>query len=161
MKALIALGANLGDRLTTLDSAVQLIEEAVGRVLAQSTWFENPALALPGDDASTLPSFLNGVIQVDTELDPEQVLSVLLEIECELGRDRSRERRKWAPREIDLDLLDYEQRQLVSQNLVLPHPLMHLRPFVLIPLCEVDPGWVHPILKKTARELLEAIPAAT
>ena len=148
--AYIALGANLGDRQANMDRAVNALGETAGvRVTKMSSLIENPAVG--GPEGS--PPFLNGVVEVETDLPPRQLLDRLLEIERSLGRER---REKWGPRVIDLDLLLYGDQVIAEPHLQVPHPLMHERRFVIEPLVEIAPQVVHPVLNKTMRELLNS-----
>ena len=151
------MGANLGRREESLELAAERVEERIGRVVARSRNYETPPLVLPGDEAAEVPNYLNAVIVVESELEPQQILELLLDIEKSLGRDRSQEQRRWQSRIIDLDMLAYGERLESTPSLVLPHPEMQNRRFVLEPLCEVLPEWKHPLLGKTARELLTTI----
>ena len=99
--------------------------------------------------------YLNGAVEIQTRLDPPTLLLRLQEIERVLGRPEPHER--WGPRVIDLDLLAYDDKIIEEPGLTLPHPQLHERPFVLAPLAEFAPGWIHPRLKRTAKELLESL----
>jgi 2-amino-4-hydroxy-6-hydroxymethyldihydropteridine diphosphokinase len=153
-RAIVAQGGNLGEPASTFDRAIGLIEAEVGRVVARSARRLTPALVHPDDPVRDHPPYLNAVILVDTALDAEAVLARLLAIERRLGRDRARETRPWQPRLIDLDLLGFDGETRDGPGLVLPHPRLHERDFVLGPLCEVWPDWRHPRLGRTAAELL-------
>lgn len=147
--AYIGLGSNLGDRKGHLLSALGLLSETDGvRVVRTSAFFENPAVGGPPDS----PPFLNAVAQIETTLGSHALLQRLLELEQALGRDR---RTKWAPRTIDLDILLFDNQIISSDELVVPHPLMHEREFVLRPLAEIAPDAVHPVLQMTVRGLLD------
>jgi 2-amino-4-hydroxy-6-hydroxymethyldihydropteridine diphosphokinase len=145
--AYIGLGANLGDPRLQL-------EEALGRLAATeeievvkvSSFYLNPPLGPPDQ-----PWYVNAVAQVRTRLAPEELLRVLHRLERELGRKR---RVQWGPRLIDLDLLLYDGVILSGPDLQLPHPEMPRRSFVLMPLAEIAPQAWHPVLQKTAAELL-------
>ncbi|MFO1039849.1 MAG: 2-amino-4-hydroxy-6-hydroxymethyldihydropteridine diphosphokinase [Geminicoccaceae bacterium] len=156
-RAAVALGANLGDRRATLDSAVAMIAREIGAVVARSAWLETAALIHPDDPAQSYPAYLNGVVLTDTDLPPLQILVRLHAIETALGRDRSKETARWRPRLIDLDLVALDDTVLDTPDLVLPHPEMHNRSFVLSPMCEVWPDWRHPRLGRTTRELVAAL----
>jgi 2-amino-4-hydroxy-6-hydroxymethyldihydropteridine diphosphokinase len=156
-RAVVALGANLGDRRASLDRAVALMAAGLGEVEARSAWVETPALIHPDDPASSYPEFLNGAVLLRTSLEPVAILAGLHGIEAKLGRDRSREVARWRPRLIDLDLIAVEVEVVNTAELRLPHPEMHRRDFVLAPLCEVWPDWRHPLLGRTASELLDEL----
>jgi 2-amino-4-hydroxy-6-hydroxymethyldihydropteridine diphosphokinase len=147
MTAYVALGANLGDREGNIGAAIVALRGSEGiQVVRVSKLIENPAVGGPVDS----PEFLNGVAEIKTTLPPRRLLDRLLEIERELGRER---REKWSPRRIDLDLLLYGDQVIETESLVIPHPLMHTRQFVLKPLAEIAPDLVHPTLKATMKEL--------
>lgn len=156
-RAVVALGANLGDRLATLERAASLIGEEVGALVARSAWLETPALIHPDDPAQSYPAYLNGVVVTQSTLDPAAILARLHAIEARLGRDRSQEAARWRPRLVDLDLIALDDLVVDGPGLRLPHSEMHRRDFVLAPLCEIWPDWRHPILSRTARELLASL----
>lgn len=153
-EAAIALGSNLGDRRVTLEHAVAQIDASIGQVQARSPWIETPALIHPDDPATEHPAFLNGVIIVRSMLDPERILAQLLMIEQALGRQRIEGAPPWQPRPIDLDLIYVGDRVVRSELLVLPHPRMHARDFVLRPLATIRPDWRHPLEDRTVAEML-------
>ncbi len=101
------------------------------------------------------PRFLNLVVLIETDLKPLPLLDYLLDIEQKLGRERNE---KWSPRTIDLDILLYDKLIVNSDRLTLPHPRMHQRRFVLVPLAQIDPNLAHPLLKKSVAELLRLCP---
>jgi len=149
--AYIALGSNLGDRERNIRSAVKKLGETDGvSVVKVSKLFDNPAVGGPENS----PNFLNAAARLETTLGSHALLHRLLEIERELGRQR---REKWEPRLIDLDLILYGDQIISSQELVIPHPLMHERKFVLQPLAEIAPDIVHPTLQMTIAGLLETV----
>jgi 2-amino-4-hydroxy-6-hydroxymethyldihydropteridine diphosphokinase len=150
VRAYVALGANLGDRAQSIRSAIERLGRTPGvRIINVSALLENPAVGGPADS----PPFLNAAAEVETTLSPEALMARLLEVEAELGRRR---REKWGPRTIDLDLLLYGDRVIDAPGLVVPHPRMSERLFVLEPLAEIAPGVVHPIMRLTVRQLLDA-----
>jgi 2-amino-4-hydroxy-6-hydroxymethyldihydropteridine diphosphokinase len=155
-RAWIGLGANLGAREATLRRALEWIQEPMGRVRAVSAWRETE----PVDCAPGQPLFLNGAAEVETELGPHALLAALLDIERRLGRNRSSGERNLA-RTVDLDLLLYDDLILEDATLCLPHPRLHERLFVLEPLAEIAPELVHPVLKRTMRELTSRLLATT
>ncbi|HEX4054719.1 MAG TPA: 2-amino-4-hydroxy-6-hydroxymethyldihydropteridine diphosphokinase [Tepidisphaeraceae bacterium] len=147
--AYIALGANLGDRRHNIHAALAQLKRTDGiSVVRVSTLLENPAVGGPPDS----PPFLNAAAELKTNLGSHALLHCLLGIERKLGRVR---RQRWEPRPIDMDLLLYGDQIISSQELVVPHPLMHERRFVLQPLAEIAPEAVHPVLQMTIAGLLE------
>ena len=153
--AYVALGANLGDRAGNIRAALEALDATPGvRVRRASSLVENPAVGGPAGS----PDFLNGVAEVETTLSPDALLARLLEVEREMGRVR---RGRWEPRTIDLDLLLYADGVIDTPELRLPHPRMHERRFVLQPLAEVAAEVLHPVLRKTVRELLAELDAST
>lgn len=152
MRALIALGSNLGDRLALLRGAVQAVA-AHGRVTDVSSVWETIPMYVVDQ-----PTFLNACLALDTPLDPLALLDALQQIERAAGRDRAV---RFGPRTLDLDLLAADDRVLDTPRLELPHPRLHERPFVLHPLAEVDPDWRHPVLGSTVAELAARWPAPT
>jgi len=147
--AFIALGANLGDRRQNIQTAVEYLRGTEGiSVVRVSALLDNLAVGGPADS----PAFLNGAAELKTTVGSHALLHRLLEIERQIGRVR---RERWEPRMIDLDLLLYGDQIISSQELVIPHPLMHERRFVLEPLAEIAPEAVHPVLQMTIGGLLE------
>lgn len=144
--AYIGLGSNLGDRKNYIDCALKLLAEADAvEFIRVSDIIETEALGSDDD-----PSYLNAVAEVRTALSAEELHSVLADIESSLGRTRHG---KWSPRTIDLDLLLFGREVVHTTDLVVPHPQMHLRSFVLRGLCQLDGGLIHPILNESVAEL--------
>lgn len=150
MRALIALGSNLGDRLDTLRGAVDALAHH-GRIIAVSSVWETAPMYVVDQ-----PSFLNACLAMDTDLKPLALLDAMQAIERSAGRDRSI---RFGPRTLDLDLLAFDGIGMRDPRLTLPHPRLHERPFVLYPLAEVDPDWRHPALGSTVAELSRSWPA--
>lgn len=150
-RALIGIGSNLGDRKANFVEAVTRIGGLKGvRVLKQSSLYESE----PHGDAKTW--FVNAVIEIETEMLPEALLKKLLEIETAMGRKRVAGK-KWGSRIIDLDILLYNNQIIDKRNLKIPHPRLQDRRFVLSPLSELVPQFVHPKLGKTISELMVGV----
>ena len=144
----LGIGTNLGDREAYLSQAIARIEKFAGTVSKASSVYETEPWGFETEDA-----FLNLVIKVETEFLPQELLGKILNIESSLGRERSEVH--YSSRTIDIDILLYDDLVVNELNLTIPHPLLQSRKFVLIPLCEIAPDVIHPVLKKTLRELLE------
>lgn len=149
-KVYLLLGSNLGDREQLIKDAIKQIANEIGEVLIRSSIYETEAW---GNEDQ--PSFLNIALGVETKLTPTEVLNKALEIELELGRVRHE---KWGSRLIDIDLIFYDDIVLdMGAELQIPHPQMQYRKFVLEPLAEIAPHYMHPVLKMTVREVLERL----
>ena len=155
-RVFVAAGANLGDRAKNIEKAISKLQERVGVIVAQSSLIETKPF-LPEGVFEIQPYYLNGVVELSSALAPQQILTHLAAIEAELGRVRT-SRNKWAARSIDLDLLAVGETILNTPALVLPHPEMHLRDFVLQPMMEIAPDWVHPVTKKTIKQSFDELP---
>lgn len=152
----VALGSNLGDREARLGEARLALEGFDITVVAASALIETPALLPPGAPAEWDIAYLNQVLRVETHLQPMDLLGCFKHIEAELGRKADAAR--WSPREIDIDLLAYGDEIVISDALMLPHPGIDSRAFVLKPLKEIAPEWRHPVLEKTPAEMLAELP---
>ncbi len=144
----IALGSNRGNKLEHLQLAIDAIFERVGTIRKISKVYETPALGFEGDD------FYNACIKIETELKPKKLLRVLKQIEADLGRTTIKSD-TYESREIDLDILFYEDETFKDTTLEIPHPHLHKRKFVLQPLCDIAKDFEHPTLNKKVSDLLE------
>lgn len=147
--AYVALGSNLGDRRANLRTAIEKLRRHKIDVADVSTFFTTKPYGVTDQ-----PDFLNAVCRVETDLAPLELLHVLLAVEQEMGRVR---KRHWGERNIDLDLLLYDDVCMNTPELTLPHPDMQNRDFVLLPLAELDYELVHPTLHKTIGQLQEEL----
>ena len=150
----LSLGSNLGNRSNTLELAKKLIENSLGNIEKMSSLYETSAWG-----NSALNVFLNQVVEIKTKDKPEEVLTKCLEIESDLGRKRNVKQKNanndYVNRPIDIDILFYENIVFQSEYLTIPHPLVHKRMFVMVPLNEICPELLHPVFKSTIEELLK------
>ena len=148
--AYIGFGSNIGDRLVHIQNAIQTLSKTEGITLQKisSLYKTDPV----GYEAQA--QFLNGVAAIQTSLSPLSLLHTLKDIETAVGRQH---RIRWGPREIDLDILIYEDLCLQTEKLVIPHLEMHLRGFVLVPLVEIAPDLVHPVFQETIQTILNRL----
>ena len=148
--AYIGFGSNIGDRLKHIQNAIHALSKTEGITVKEisSVYKTDPI----GYEAQG--EFLNGVIAIQTSLPPLSLLHTLKDIETVVGRQH---RIRWGPREIDLDILIYGDLCVQTEKLVIPHPEMHLRGFVLAPLAEIAPNLVHPVCQESIQTLLERL----
>ncbi|HYK76364.1 MAG TPA: 2-amino-4-hydroxy-6-hydroxymethyldihydropteridine diphosphokinase [Daejeonella sp.] len=147
--AYLLLGSNLGDSQKYLEEAVKLLESNVGVVKEASSFYQTASWG-----KTDQPDFINQVICLQTAYKPQQLLEKILVIEQQLGRQRIE---KWGSRTIDIDILFYGQQVIQEPNLIIPHPYLHQRRFTLMPLLEIAPDLLHPVLNKSIRELFETL----
>ena len=146
----IGIGSNLGDRQENCLEAVERIGKTSGcQVTSRSSWYLTKPVGVEDQDW-----FVNGVASLTTEISPQDLLRRVLDIESDMGRVR---REKWGPRIVDIDILLYGREIIQEENLKIPHPLMHLRRFVLEPIVELAPDLIHPGLGRSMKELLAGL----
>ncbi len=149
-RAFVGIGSNLGDGRKNCVEAVERLKELEGcEFIGCSRWYLTSPVGMEDQDW-----FVNGVACLDAEISARGFLGRLLSIEAGMGRVRTD---KWGPRVIDLDLLLYGTDMVDESDLKIPHPYMHLRKFVLVPLIEMDPNVIHPGLAKTASQMLQEL----
>lgn len=151
-QAFVALGSNMGDSQSYLDQALEAIEAKGLSIKKASQQIRTKAWG-----KTDQPDFLNQVVQIETIETAPYLLSLLQEIENELGRVRTEH---WGPRTIDLDLLFYDQAMIYSDSLIVPHPYIQERAFVLEPLAEIAPHWIHPVYKESISQLSRKLQAS-
>jgi 2-amino-4-hydroxy-6-hydroxymethyldihydropteridine diphosphokinase len=145
--AYIGIGSNLGDKLHHCEKAIsEILKIDRHKLLAKSSLFKTQPIGYTSQDW-----FVNGVIKIETDLEAPELLRTLKTIESQLGRT---ETFRWGPRTIDLDILFFDDAEIYTEELQIPHPLIQDRQFVLIPLAEINRNLIHPVLKKTVQELL-------
>ncbi len=151
-RVFLSLGSNLGDRLSNIQQAVSTLSmlDEVNVVKTSSFYDTEPW----GNKKQNW--FVNCAVAIDTILSPQELLKKCQDIEYTLGRIRNQKER-WQERAIDIDILMYDDLILTEQNLVIPHPYMHQRAFVLVPMLEVKPDLIHPVFKKTIAQLYDEL----
>ncbi|HZI54556.1 MAG TPA: 2-amino-4-hydroxy-6-hydroxymethyldihydropteridine diphosphokinase [Chitinophagaceae bacterium] len=149
-KVYLSIGGNMGNREAALAKACKLIGEQCGELTSISSLYETAAWG-----KNDQPAFLNQVLEINSELEPGQLLKQILKIEKEIGRIR---KEKYGPRSIDIDILFFNNETHDHPSLTIPHPEIQYRRFVLVPMNEIAPALVHPVLKKAITELLEECP---
>lgn len=148
--AFIGIGSNLGDKIAHCEKAIiEILNIDRHRLIARSSLYRTKPVGYTAQQW-----FINGVVKIETDLEPLDLHRMLKDVELKMGR---KETFPWGPRIIDLDLLFYDTLRMETEELRLPHPRVHQRQFVLIPLSEIDPNFIHPVFKKTAPELLKEI----
>lgn len=148
--AYIGIGTNIGERVANVDRALSLMSDAGIRLIRCSSLHETTPWGVTDQ-----PNFINAAAMVETDLAPHDLFTTLKSIERRMGRLFEQER--WGPRVIDLDILLYDDEVIDTHDLKVPHPLMHERAFVLVPLNEIAPDAMHPVLCKRVSELLATL----
>lgn len=144
-KVFLLLGSNIGDKKQQLENAINLIRKECGSVKQKSSIYETEPWKAEGQDV-----YYNMAVEIETSLTPELLLKKIKQIEKELGRQK---REKWAPREIDIDILFFGRKVIKQRELQIPHPHMHERNFAILPMMEIASEFKHPVLHDTMEEL--------
>ena len=144
----LAVGSNLGNKKNNIEKAKFILSQNNIVIIKTSSFYESPSWPNP-----KFPKFLNIVLKVNTNLKPLKLLHVCKDIETQLGRKKNL---KNSPRVCDIDILDYNKK-VMKNGLVLPHPRLHTRNFVILPLFEISKDWFHPILKSSIKRLLSSL----
>ncbi len=149
-KTYLLLGSNMGNSRQQLSDAIKHIGNMIGKVIRQSGFYQTAAWG-----NTDQPDFINQAIIVETQLSVPETMSTILDIEKKMGRIRTL---KNAPRIIDIDILFFNKDIINTKNLIIPHPFIRERRFVLVPLNELSPRFIHPVINKTVRQLLKQCP---
>ncbi|WP_028951284.1 2-amino-4-hydroxy-6-hydroxymethyldihydropteridine diphosphokinase [Sulfurihydrogenibium subterraneum] len=145
-KVFLGLGSNVGDRLTNLVKAIEILSDKI-QILKISKIYETKPVGVENQ-----PDFLNMAVMGQTDLDHISLFEFVKDVEKQVGRVY---RYRWGPREIDIDILFFNDLIYKSQDLEIPHPRLHERDFVLKPLMDLQPDFIHPVFKKSVKELYE------
>lgn len=146
---ILSLGSNVGNRIDNMNKAIEILSNKGIRIKQISSFYETEPWGVKEQ-----AKFLNAVIKAETSLSPQELLLCIKSIESELGR---KETFRWGPRMIDIDILFYDNQVINNDELTIPHPLIQDREFVLLPLVEILPDWIHPVLSKDIKTLLNEL----
>jgi 2-amino-4-hydroxy-6-hydroxymethyldihydropteridine diphosphokinase len=142
----LSLGGNLGNTIEIFQNSMEILTKKVGKITQLSSLYQTAAWGpIPQND------FINQVIEVETKLSAQELMDILLEIELKQGRVRQE---RWGPRTLDLDIIFFGEQLISTESLEIPHPRMEDRKFVLIPMVEINPNLIHPISRKSIRQIL-------
>ena len=147
----LGLGGNVGNVSMAFDNAIENIETKIGIVIKKSKRYKTEPWGIKNQE-----NFLNMVLEIETELTPDEILSQIIEIEKKMGRNRDK-KNQFGPRTIDIDILFYGKKNIRNNKLIIPHPRLHLRNFVLTPLKEIAPDFLHPVLRKRVETLFKEL----
>lgn len=152
----ILFGSNQGDKIRLLEEACRQLQEHCGLLVERSSSYLSEPWGY-----ETQSWYLNALLVVETELDPDTLMDTLMGIEAALGRKRSNDAAGYADRPIDLDILYYGDQMVKTAKVTAPHPRLHLRRFALVPLCEIIPDFLHPEFHLSQQQLLDRCPDAS
>ena len=155
MKIYLGLGSNLGNKRLNILRAIEMINEEIGTVSVSSSFFESKPWHFSSDEM-----FINAVVEANTQLSPEELLDACKDIEKKMGRVKTKEN-EYEDRLIDLDILFYENQTVNTERLTIPHETIEERDFVIIPMAEIAPDFVHPVLGKSIKALADSLQIST
>lgn len=144
----LGIGGNIGNKQANFNKVYDLVERKLGQISAKSSVYESPPWGFHAED-----NFWNQILIIETEKTPEELLNEIHEIESLFGRKRKKKR--YVSREMDIDILYYDDIYMETETLIIPHPRIPLRMFVLVPLAEIAPDFKHPLLRFTSLQMLE------
>lgn len=149
-KVYLSIGSNKGNRYRLINEAMEMIEKKIGKILVKSSFYESKSWGFKSNN------FYNICLTVNSIKSPKSILSSIIEIEIKMGREKSPALKstEYSDRTIDIDILFYDDLVFNSDKLNIPHPKIELRNFVLIPLKEIEPNYIHPVLKKSIENLV-------
>ncbi|MBE6312155.1 MAG: 2-amino-4-hydroxy-6-hydroxymethyldihydropteridine diphosphokinase [Bacteroidales bacterium] len=151
MKIYLGLGSNLGNKRLNILRAIEMINEEIGTVSVSSSFFESKPWHFSSDEM-----FINAVVEANTQLSPEELLDACKDIEKKMGRVKTKEN-EYEDRLIDLDILFYGNQTVNTERLTIPHETIEERDFVIIPMAEIAPDFVHPVLGKSIKALADSL----
>ncbi len=155
MKIYLGLGSNLGNKRLNILRAIEMINEEIGTVSVSSSFFESKPWHFSSDKM-----FINAVVEANTQLSPEELLDACKDIEKKMGRVKTKEN-EYEDRLIDLDILFYGNQTVNTERLTIPHETIEERDFVIIPMAEIAPDFVHPVLGKSIKALADSLQIST
>ena len=155
MKIYLGLGSNLGNKRLNILRAIEMINEEIGTVSVSSSFFESKPWHFSSDEM-----FINAVVEANTQLSPEELLDACKDIEMKMGRVKTKEN-EYEDRLIDLDILFYGNQTVNTERLTIPHETIEERDFVIIPMAEIAPDFVHPVLGKSIKALADSLQIST
>lgn len=156
-QVILMLGSNLGDRVGNINTTIMLLDFI--HDITISSYYESPALLPQKHDNSWDIPFINIALKGFTTLDPIELFTKIKKIETKLGRPI--DDLKWSPRIIDIDIIFYNDSVIDTEQLKIPHPEMHKRAFVVVPICDISPNYIHPSLKTTVFDIKKSIDASS
>ena len=150
-RVILSFGGNIDDPKSKILLAYELVEAKIGPICSKSSFYSSKSWGF-----ESINDFINSIIIIETDLSPIELLKATQGVEIELGRQPKKEK-GYESRPIDIDIIDYSTMVIEGANIQIPHKLMHQRNFVLIPLLEILPNWIHPVFNKKLTQLIAEI----